>query len=102
MKIFWNDSIGASERGHSVIFLGVDSAKGEETVSFWSSNQPGGYGSKQVPRSKIKRMLFSRLEHPERLENVAKLPAKDVFLASLEEKSVSPSEAARAVGLTQW
>jgi hypothetical protein len=102
MKIFWNDSIGASERGHSVIFLGVNSGKGEEMVSFWSSNQPGGYGSKQVPRSKIKRMLFSRLEHPERLENVAKLPEKDVFLAGLEEKSVSPSEAARAVGLKQW
>jgi len=102
LKIFWNDSIGASERGHSVIFLGVDVEKGEEKVSFWSSNQPGGYGSKQVPRSKIKRMLFSRLEHPERLEEAAKLPKKDVFLAGLEEKSVSPAEAARAVGLKQW
>jgi hypothetical protein len=102
LKIFWNDSIGASERGHSVIFLGVDVEKGEEKVSFWSSNQPGGYGSKQVPRSKIKRMLFSRLEHPERLEDVTKLPEKDVFLAGLEEKSVPPAEAARAVGLKQW
>jgi len=102
MKIFWNDSIGAKERGHSVVFLGVDTDKGEEVVSFWSSNQPGGYGSKQVPRSKIKRMLFSRLEHPERLEEVLKLPAQDGFLAALEEKSVSPAEAARAVGLKHW
>ena len=47
-------------------------------------------------------MLFSRLEHPERLEEAAKLPEKDVFLAGLEEKSVSPAEAARAVGLKQW
>jgi hypothetical protein len=85
-----------------VIFLGVDVEQGEEKVSFWSSNQPGGYGSKQVPRSKIKRMLFSRLEHPERLEEVTKLPEKDVFLSGLEEKSVPPAEAARAVGLKQW
>ena len=102
MKIFWNDSIGAKERGHSVVFLGVDTEKGEEVGSFWSSNQPGGYGSKQVSRSKIKRMLFSRLERPERLEEVLKLPAQDSFLAALEEKSVSPAEAARAVGLKHW
>jgi hypothetical protein len=102
MKIFWNDSIGAAERGHSVIFLGVETEKGEESVSFWSSNQPGGYGSKKVPRSKIKRMLFSRLEKPERLEEVLNLTPRDAFLASLEEKSVSPAEAARAVGLKRW
>jgi hypothetical protein len=102
MKIFWNDSIGASERGHSVVFLGVETEKGEEMVAFWSSNQPGGYGSKKVPRSKIKRMLFSRLEQPGRLEEVLNLPPRDPFLASLEEKSVSSAEAARAVGLKQW
>jgi hypothetical protein len=102
MKIFWNESIGAKERGHSVIFLGVEVEKGEEKVSFWSSNQPGGYGNKQVPRSKIKRMLFSRLEHPERLEEVVKLPERDAFLAGLEEKNVSPAEAAQAVGLKRW
>jgi hypothetical protein len=102
LKIFWNDSIGAAERGHSVVFLGVEKEKGEEQVSFWSSNQPGGYGSKKVPRSKIKRMLFSRLEFPERLEQVLKLPPRDSFLAGLEEKSVSPEDAARAVGLKRW
>ena len=102
LKIFWNDSIGATERGHSVVFLGVEKEKGEEMVSFWSSNQPGGYGSKQVPRSKIKRMLFSRLEYPGRLEEVPRLPAKDAFLASLAEKSASPAEAAKAVGLKRW
>ena len=102
LKIFWNDSIGAAEHGHSVVFLGVQTVKGEETVSFWSSNQPGGYGSKQVPRSKIKRMLFSRLEYPGRLEEAPKLPAKDGFLAGLEGKSVSPAEAAKAVGLKRW
>jgi len=102
MKIFWNESIGASERGHSVIFLGTGSSNGQETVSFWSSNQPGGYGTKEVPRSKIQRVVFSRLENPEKLSGVVSLPGKDGFLASLEEKSVSPATAAEAVGLKKW
>ncbi|RFC45217.1 MAG: hypothetical protein DVB28_000650 [Verrucomicrobia bacterium] len=102
MKIFWNEGIGASERGHSVIFMGTGSTNGQEMVSFWSSNQPGGYGTKEVPRSKIQRVVFSRLESPEKLAEVAKLPEKDAFLASLEEKSVSPAAAAEAVGLKKW
>ena len=99
LKIFWNDSIGAAEKGHSVVFASTGMANGEETVSFWSSNSPGGYGNKTVPRSKIKRMLFSRLEHPERLDSVLSLPPRDSFLSNLEEKSVSPAEAAKAIGL---
>jgi hypothetical protein len=102
MKIFWNEGIGASERGHSVIFMGTGSTNGQEMVSFWSSNQPGGYGTKEVPRSKIQRVVFSRLESPEKLSEVARLPEKDAFLASLEEKSVSPAVAAEAVGLKKW
>jgi hypothetical protein len=101
LKIFWNDNIGASEKGHSVIFAATGQENGEETVSFWSSNSPGGYGNKTVPRSKIKRMIFSRLEHPERLEEVSKLPPRDAFLASLEEKTVSALDAAKAVGLSR-
>jgi hypothetical protein len=99
LKIFWNESIGAAEKGHSVIFASTGMENGEETVSFWSSNLPGGYGNKTVARSKIKRMVFSRLEHPERLDAVLGLPPRDGFLSSLEEKSVSPAEAAKAIGL---
>ncbi|MEI6872829.1 MAG: hypothetical protein WCL08_11155, partial [Verrucomicrobiota bacterium] len=99
LKIFWNDSIGAAEKGHSVIFANTGVENGEETVSFWSSNLPGGYGSKTVACSKIKRMIFSRLEHPERLEEVLRLPDRDTFLSTLEEKNVTPAEAAKAVGL---
>ncbi len=102
MKIFWNDSLGATEKGHSVVFLGSSVENGQEMVSFWSSNQPGGYGTKQVARAKIHRMLFSRLEHPEKLSEALKLPERDPFLASLEEKSVSVGEAAQAVGLKKW
>jgi hypothetical protein len=99
MKIFWNDSIGSAEKGHSVVFLGTSVENGQEAVSFWSSNLPVGYGTKSVPRSKIRRMLFSRLEHPQKLEGVAKLPARDSLLSSLEEKTVLPAVAAEAVGL---
>ncbi len=102
MKIFWNDSIGASEKGHSVVFIGTSSEKGVETVSFWSSNEPGGYGTKTVPRSKIKRMVFSRVEKPERLDAAPKLPEKDQFLSSLEEKTVTSAEAAEAIGIKKW
>lgn len=99
MKIFWNDFIGSTEKGHSVVFLGTAVENGQESVSFWSSNLPVGYGTKSVPLSKIRRMLFSRLEHPEKLEQVAKLPARDSLLSSLETKSTSPAVAAEAVGL---
>ncbi|MEI6714491.1 MAG: hypothetical protein WCO60_12110 [Verrucomicrobiota bacterium] len=99
LKLFWNDSIGAEEKGHSVIYIERGVMNGEDVVAFWSSNQPGGFGVKQVPFSKIKRAIFTRLEHPERLSEVAGLPAKDGFLASLLEKSVTPEAAAKACGL---
>jgi hypothetical protein len=102
LKIFWNDSIGANEKGHSVIYIGTNTSNGEETVSFWSSNQPSGYGTKEVPRSKIHRMVFSRLEDPSKLSDVARLSEKDLFLSSLEEKSVSPAAAAELIGIKKW
>jgi len=96
LKIFWNDGIGASEHGHSVIFLGHDPKAG--TLTFWSSNIPGGYGSKTVPMRRIHRLLFSRLEHPENL-NRPLLPRTDPYLSSLQQRSSSPSEMARQCGL---
>jgi hypothetical protein len=62
MKIFWTDAVGMREHGHSVIYLGKGLANGVETVQFWSSNKPNGYGEKEVPRSRIARAIFSRLE----------------------------------------
>ena len=75
MKIFWTQEIGAAEHGHSVIFLGSDGPGG--SVRFWSSNIPGGYGEKSVPRAKIAFAIFSRLEKPANLGNTGKLPASD-------------------------
>ncbi len=96
LKIFWNDGIGASEHGHSVIFLGQDTKAG--TLTFWSSNIPGGYGTKTVPLQRIHRLLFSRLEHPENL-NRPLLLRTDAYLFSLQRRSSNSEEMARQCGL---
>ena len=95
LKIFWNDSIGASEHGHSVIFLRQDPTA--RTLTFWSSNVPGGYAEKTVPLSRIHRMLFSRLEHPENINKA--LPRTDSYLSSMEHRSSTPAEMAEKCGL---
>jgi len=84
LKIWWTDEIGAKERGHLVVFLGVRTDEtGQEFLRFWSSNQPDGYGEKEVPLAKAKRVLFSRLTRPQGFADMAKLPTKDAFLASM-------------------
>jgi hypothetical protein len=99
LKIFWNEGIGASEHGHSVIYLGRESIQGVDCVSFWSSNIPGGLGKKSVPLRRIHRMLFSRLEHPEAILRASLLPPTDRYLASLEYRSSSSAEMERLCGL---
>ena len=97
LKIFWNDSIGASEHGHSVIFLGTEEKNGIKFLKFWSSNIPGGYGDKVVPLSRAHRMLFSRLEHPESINRL--LPRSDSYLSSMEHRSSTPAEMAEKCGI---
>lgn len=99
LKLFWNESIGAAEKGHSVIYLDRGMVEGQDVVTIWSSNEPDGYGVKQVPLSKVKRAVFSRLEHPERFSQAVGMPERDAFLFSLLEKSVSPEAAGKACGL---
>ena len=74
-----------------MIFLGVETKEGVPCVKFWSSNTPGGYGEKSVPRSKIHRMLFSRLKHPENI-NRPLSSRTDSYLSSLVKRSSSPQE----------
>ena len=97
LKIFWNDGIGATEHGHSVIFLGTEEKNGIKYLKFWSSNIPGGYGEKVVPQSRAHRMLFSRLEHPENINRP--LPRTDSYLSSMEHRSSSPAEMAEKCGI---
>ena len=98
MKIFWNDSVGKNERGHSVVFLGLENKDGVEHVRFWSSNKPNGYGEKSVPKSKVARALFSRLEFPSYLNQLASLPARDKYLASLLSVDSSIGEVRKMTG----
>lgn len=79
LKIWWTDQIGGRERGHLVVYLGHDA----ENVRFWSSNQPGGYGTKSVPRADCRRVLFTRITNPEKFAAAKNLPAEDPWLAAM-------------------
>ena len=82
LKMWWTDAIGAKERGHLVVFL----SQTPTTVTYWSSNTPGGYGKKTTAKSKIKHHLFSRLTAPKTLPNATRLSKKDPFLADMLRK----------------
>jgi len=99
LKIFWTDAVGSNEHGHSVVYLGTEMREGVEYVRFWSSNKPGGFGEKAVPKTKITRALFSRLEHPERLALAGSLPHSDSYLAGLLERPSSFAEAKTMTGV---
>ncbi|NNE93405.1 MAG: hypothetical protein HKN23_17305, partial [Verrucomicrobiales bacterium] len=77
MKIFWNEHIGKGERGHLVVYLGE--TRDKKSVKVWSSqteNDDGsaGYGIMTVEKSRIKRVVFSRLLRPENLKRWLDLP----------------------------
>jgi len=99
LKIFWTEEIGAKEFGHLVVYLGVRKVRGREMVRFWSSNDPGGYGEKEVEREKIKWAVFSRLERPERVGAVTGLRKTDRFLAEMLTKRYTREEVRKAVGM---
>ena len=98
MKIFWNEEIGSKEAGHSVVFWGRVSKPEGEFVRYWSSNLPNGYGFAEIPMQRIRRVLFSRLEHPEQIRNVLAIPAHDAYLAAMLKRPSSAEEMARMVG----
>jgi hypothetical protein len=89
LKLFWNDNVGASERGHQTIYTGRKEMAGRDMICFWSSQRQNrkkrgghgealyfpasatgkvvdGYGEVCRPRSDVKAMVFSRftcMEH---------------------------------------
>lgn len=101
MKIFWTDAVGTREHGHSVIYLGQGPVNGVETVRFWSSNKPGGYGYKDVPRSRISHAIFSRLETPSNITGSIRLERKNGYLAGLVTSESSMKEALDRSGITR-
>jgi hypothetical protein len=101
MKIFWTDAVGSREHGHSVIYLSKEVVNGVETVRFWSSNKPGGYGFKEVPRARISHAIFSRLETPSNIASSMALVRKNYYLAGLVTKESSMREALDQSGITR-
>jgi hypothetical protein len=97
MKIFWSPEVGRSEHGHSVIYLGTERNAGLEYVRFWSSNIPGGYGERSVPRTKIVHAIFSRLDAPANLSRT--VPPVDKYLAGLLTSRSSYEEAKAKCGM---
>jgi hypothetical protein len=91
MKIFWTGAVGRREHGHSVIYLGRSQQGGVEMIQFWSSNKPGGYGPKSVPRSRIAYAIFSRLETPGNIKG-----ATDQFAFPWNSPTICRCEASSA------
>lgn len=99
IKIFWSDAVGKNERGHLAVFLGEESRDGVPHVRFWSSNKPNGYGEKSVPKSRIARAIFSRLENPSNIRNLDAIPGRDAYLAELLVRESSFTEALKKSGV---
>lgn len=100
LKIWWTNEIGAKEHGHSVVYLGTGTnTAGEKIIKFWSSNIPGGYGAKEVPMTKVKNLLFSRITNPWAIQNVSALKPTNDFLASMISKSVAIEDVKKELGI---
>ena len=99
LKIFWNENIGRTESGHSVVYLGLEQQDGEEYVKFWSSNSPMGFSFRSVPRADIVRAVFSRLENPWALEKILTMPVTDDYLASMLVRESTEEEMFSKIGI---
>lgn len=95
LKIFWSESIGATERGHLVIYLGLERKNGTVYLKYWSANKPGGYGVKSAPFSRMHNLIFTRITAPQNFANVTKLPPLDNWLADMQRRSYTFAEVRR-------
>lgn len=103
MKIWWNDSVGKKETGHSVIYLDerTNPQTGTPEVLYFSSGKPHGYAHVWVAREKIVHVLFSRLTTPANLTRATALPEVDGYLASLLTTESSFAEAKQQAGVME-
>lgn len=120
LKLFWNRNDASSdsgavigcnnvkdddqERGHSVVFLGYE-PNGD--IRYWSSNGPGkdntklGYSIASCPRSRVQRIVVTRITNPERFDNARTMPpsSENTFLSSLNGKRhATTAEMKRHIG----
>lgn len=89
LKIFWSGDIGAKERGHLVVYLGVEQKNGVPYLRYWSANKPGGYGVKSAPLSRMHNLIFTRITTPQNFANAPALPACDAWLQSMQTRAYS-------------
>lgn len=114
VKIFWNNNetkgrdsgaiVGYNgvkgedqEAGHSVIFMGYDA---EGNFTYWSSNGPGevpkemGYGIGRCDKTRIQRIVVTRILRPERFDRVRDMAPTDVnqYLYDLNGKRHSTTD----------
>ncbi|MBX9578026.1 MAG: hypothetical protein K2W97_06085 [Chthoniobacterales bacterium] len=101
LKIFWSNSVGATEHGHLVVYLGHEKKNNIEMIHFWSSNQHVGYSDKWVPLCAMHHLIFSRLTNPSALAACMKLPRSDAYLASLLSRTTTWEEVIRRCGVKE-
>lgn len=99
LKIWWNEHIGGQERGHLVILVKDEG----DTACVWSSHkardgQPAGYGIRRIPKSAMKRVLFTRITRPAAFNRAHKLP-DEPWLTDLMRVNASWSECVRRCGI---
>jgi hypothetical protein len=100
LKIYWNDQVGKLEKGHTVIFLGVEKINGAEFIRFWgSSASTQGYGEKVIPKKDAIKTLFTRLTTLSAYTAISTLPEKDLFLESMLSRVSSWKELRVASGI---
>lgn len=83
LKFFHSPDIGVSERGHMVIFLGLESLKGVPHICYWSANKGQGYGIRRAPLRSLHHLIFTRITHPEAFARAPLLPQSDAWLGSM-------------------
>lgn len=101
MKIWWTDEIGGAERGHLVILVKDEGTK----VKVWSSHMarnglPGGFGVRTIPKSSIKRVMFTRITRPEAFNNATRLP-DEPWLTDLLRKPATWEECCLKCGVSR-
>ena len=100
LKIFRSGAIGASERGHMVVYLGRKKAssggKRDDIVYYWSSNgsradSSKGYSIASCRASEIYRGVITKVTKPQAFAQASKIsPTKrDEWLRSLLDVNVS-------------
>lgn len=99
LKMFFNEHIGRRERGHSVVFLGYVKKNGVDYIKYFSSDAPDGRGVYLREKGTVVRVIFSRLQRPDALNNIPAMPKHDEYLASMLVRDGTYEEMLEKIGL---